>query len=369
MGTHPIFESDFDCLTERKRTMKLSLLLLGLTQAQELALAIKDEFYTQLAERRVKVEEGGKFESTSCKTANKWTLLKLGNTGDAAELKPTSEAETDARYNLKNNVLTVNANKKDRSMMGYVACSLDSDVLALFQVTGEPKFESLANSLTNLDGDENKRVDCAVTVFPLPVISWRFQAIDADESSTQCAEGACKPCLDEEKCHPDDKDAKTSDFYNKNSSSIFDVPVINSAVQVRYSVNEADQCPMMSVEVGDWEGCKVAADQAALDTLSKNEKQKSQLFFAEIAYIQRGKFICMATQEFEYGGAKTESPKSFIWRVKDPTAALWPFLALVAEVIIVVCIILYYEGVRGEEGRGRGRSGRRGRVYCQEGGE
>merc|ERR1712128_324324 len=309
MGTHPIFESDFDCLTERKRTMKLSLLLLGLTQAQELALAIKDEFYTQLAERRVKVEEGGKFESTSCKTANKWTLLKLGN--------------------------TANANKKDRSMMGYVACSLDSDVLALFQVTGEPKFESLANSLTNLDGDENKRVDCAVTGFPLPVISWRFQAIDADESPTQCAEGACKPCLDEEKCHPDDKDAKTSDFYNKNSSSIFDVPVINSAVQVRYSVNEADQCPMMSAEVGDWEGCKIAADQAALDTLSKNEKQKSQLFFAEIAYIQRGKFICMATQEFEYGGAKTESPKSFIWRVKDPTAALWPFLALVAEVIIV----------------------------------
>merc|ERR1711935_1041167 len=92
-------------ISERKRTMKLSLLLLGLTQAQELALAIKDEFYTQLAERRVKVEEGGKFESPRCKTANKWTLLKLGNTADAAELKPTSEAETDARYNLKNNAL------------------------------------------------------------------------------------------------------------------------------------------------------------------------------------------------------------------------------------------------------------------------
>merc|ERR1712106_406927 len=92
MGTHPIFESDFDCLTERKRTMKLSLLLLGLTQAQELALAIKDEFYTQLAERRVKVEEGGKFESTSCKTANKWTLLKLGNTIHGRNRKVSHQA-------------------------------------------------------------------------------------------------------------------------------------------------------------------------------------------------------------------------------------------------------------------------------------
>merc|ERR1711970_287756 len=336
MGTHPIFESDFDCLTE----MKLSLLLLGLSQAQELALTIKDEFYTQLAERRVKVEEGGKLEHDSCQTANKWTLLKLGNQANAEVLKPTSETETDARYTLKNNVLTVNGNKKDRSMMGYVACSQDSNVLGLFQITGEPLFESLANSLTNLDGDENKRMDCAVSGFPLPVISWRFQAIDKDESPVQCAEGVCSPCLDEDKCNPE---VETGDFYNKNSSSIFDVPVINSAVQVRYSLNAPDQCPMVSADVSDSEGCKIAADQAALDGLNENEKQKSQLFFAEIAYIQRGKYICMATQEFKYGGAKIENPKSFIWRVKDPTAALWPFLALVAEVIIVVCIILYYE--------------------------
>lgn len=320
--------------------MKLSLLLLGLSKAQDLALAIKDELYTQLAERRIAIEEGGKFEHDSCSTANKWTLLKLGSKDNAEELKPTTEAETDARYTLKNNVLTVNANKKERSMMGYVACSQDTDVLALFQITGEPVFESLANSLTNLDGDENKRMDCAVSGFPLPVISWRFQAIDKDESSVQCAEDACKPCLDEEKCNPKDE---TGDFYNKNSSSIFDVPVINSAVQVRYSVNEADQCPMGTADVSESEGCKIATDQAGLDGLNQNEKQKSQLFFAQIAYIQRGKYICMATQEFKYGGAKIENPKSFIWRVKDPTAALWPFLALVAEVIIVVCIILYYE--------------------------
>jgi len=338
MGTHPIFESDFDCLTEKK--MKLPLLLLGLSKAQDVALAIKDEFYTQLAERRVAVEEGGKLEHESCNAANKWTLLKLGDESNREELKPTTETETDARYTLKNNVLTVNANKKDRSMMGYVACRQDSEVLGLFQITGEPVFESLANSLTNLDGDENKRMDCAVSGFPLPVISWRFQAIDKDESPVQCAEGACIPCLDEEKCSPSEE---TAELYNKNSSSIFDVPVINAAVQVRYSVNAPDQCPMVSADVSESAGCKIAHDQAGLDGLNQNEKQKSQLFFAEIAYIQRGKYICMATQEFKYGGAKTENPKSFIWRVKDPTAALWPFLALVAEVIIVVCIILYYE--------------------------
>merc|ERR1739838_1085428 len=33
MGTHPIFESDFDCLTEKSKMIRLLTLLLGVTQA------------------------------------------------------------------------------------------------------------------------------------------------------------------------------------------------------------------------------------------------------------------------------------------------------------------------------------------------
>jgi len=338
MGTHPIFESDFDCLTE----MKLVQLLLGLVPAESIInFDIKDALYDALAERTVDLEQGGTLEHNDCSSANKWTLLKLGNPQEQMELKETTETESSDLYTLKNNKLTVNPNKKERAMMGYVICSQDDKAQRLFQVTGAPKFESLANSLTNLNNDENKRVDCAVSGFPLPVISWRFQAIDKDEAANQCVNGtSCTPCLDEERCNPE---TETGDFYNENSSSLFDVPVIASAVQVRYSQNKADTCPMNTDDVSEHENCKIAQDQAALDELNNNEKQKSQLFFSKIEYVQRGKYICMATQEFKGQQEKVEHPKSFIWRVKDPTAALWPFLALVVEVIIVVCIILYYE--------------------------
>jgi len=52
--------------------------------------------------------------------------------------------------------------------------------LSTFQVTGKPVFGNLANSLTNLDGDKSKRMDCAVSGYPLPSLSWRFQAIDKE---------------------------------------------------------------------------------------------------------------------------------------------------------------------------------------------
>ena len=74
---------------------------------------------------------------------------------------------------------------------------------------------------------------------------------------------------------------------------------------------------------------------------------KSQLFFTEIQYVQGGKYICVATQKIGEKEVQTTVSqkirstdcliqeiiqKAFVWRVKDPLAALWPFLALVAEV-------------------------------------
>jgi len=51
-----------------------------------------------------------------------------------------------------------------------------------FTVAGKPVFDNLANSLTNLNDDKSKRMDCAVKGYPLPTIEWRFQAIDQDVS-------------------------------------------------------------------------------------------------------------------------------------------------------------------------------------------
>jgi len=63
MGTHPIFESDFDCLTE----MKLVQLLLGLVPAESIInFDIKDALYDALAERTVDLEQGGTLEHNDC---------------------------------------------------------------------------------------------------------------------------------------------------------------------------------------------------------------------------------------------------------------------------------------------------------------
>ena len=134
-------------------------------------------------------------------SANTWTLLKLGDKANQQKLAITTETESSELYTLKDNKLTVNANSKDRSMMGLVVCryvfinfiksfshaillkwsfSDGEKALDVFQISGEPKFASVANSLTNLDGDANKRIDCQVSGYPLPVITWKFQAIDKE---------------------------------------------------------------------------------------------------------------------------------------------------------------------------------------------
>ena len=69
---------------------------------------------------------------------------------------------------------------------------------------------------------------------------------------------------------------------------------------------------MNTDDVSEHENCKIAQDQAALDELNNNEKQKSQLFFSKIEYVQRGKYICMATQEFKGQQEKVEHPVSFL---------------------------------------------------------
>jgi len=334
--------------------MKLSSLL-GLV-----ALGSGQESYAG----QVGVEEGGILKD-GCGEADKWELAKLGSglEEDLETLKPfTPESPTD-RYELTNNELKIIPNKKDRSMMGIVTCKKGDSTLSKFQVTGKPVFGNLANSLTNLDGDKSKRMDCAVSGYPLPELSWRFQAIDKQEAELQCEIGTgqtpvCSPCIgDNEDCDatfckdkfPDKEDASAEEdcvanYYSNNSTDLFKITSISKNLQVRYSMNKANSCPMTSdeIDVTEFPNCTIVTSNAEVNALEPSYKSRSQLYFPNVTYSQRGKYICVASQSLAES-KPTERTKVFIWRVKDPIAALWPFLALVSEVMIVVCIILYYE--------------------------
>lgn len=304
---------------------------------------------------QVSVEEGGTLKD-GCGEADSWELSKLGNEAEVETLKAfTAESPTN-RYELTNNELKIMANKKDRSMMGIVTCKKNDVALSTFQVTGKPVFGNLANSLTNLDGDKSKRMDCAVSGFPLPSLSWRFQAIDKEEAEIQCEGGVCSPCLEDGLCdaafclekYPNKEEASAKEdcvanFYSNNSTDLFKITSISKNLQVRYSINEPNSCPMTSDEIGEeFPDCTIVQSEAEVNALEESYQSRSQLYFPNVTYSQRGKYICVASQTLS-DSKTTERTKVFIWRVKDPIAALWPFLALVSEVMIVVCIILYYE--------------------------
>ena len=62
--------------------------------------------------------------------------------------------------------------------------SKNGQPLATVDVTGDAKFKSIPNALTNLNEDKNKRIECEAEGFPLPEVSWRFQAIEEEVITT-----------------------------------------------------------------------------------------------------------------------------------------------------------------------------------------
>jgi len=311
---------------------------------------------------RISVEKGGKWGKESCKDATKWTLSNPSSAG-VETLEATTEEKQNDNYELKGNEITIKPDKKKRHMMGQVKCWKRDEELATLDVTGKPVFKNLPNALTNLNQDENKRIECEVTGYPIPTVYWKFQAIEEayikpelyNEICPQpatCNINLCKENCDaeekctDEKCEGDDCEVKKDQCivhaYN-NATDLFDIldNGVFATIDVRYANSTAEGCPMNG-ELKDKEAtCDKVKSTEEVNQLDDVFKPKSQLLFQKLEYAQAGKYICIAEQKLD---SKTiTKTRAFVWLVKDPMAALWPFLALVAEVIVVVCIILYYE--------------------------
>ncbi|XP_067666788.1 basigin-like [Haliotis asinina] len=72
--------------------------------------------------------------------------------------------------------------------------------------------------------------------------------------------------------------------------------------------------------------------------------EDGMLQIAEVDFDDKGKYMCLAYSSYFNQSANG----TIVVRVKDKLAALWPFLGIVAEVIVLCIIIFIYEKKRGK---------------------
>ena len=59
------------------------------------------------------------------------------------------------------------------------------------------------------------------------------------------------------------------------------------------------------ISASEFPSCEITKSADDVDKLDESLKSRSQLFFENVAYNQRGKYICVATQQIQ-SGPKTE---------------------------------------------------------------
>jgi len=120
--------------------------------------------------------------------ATVWHHYKLGSVEPTEKLEPTAADANEGSYVLRGNEITINANSKKRDMMGDIACSKETgegkesklEEISRVKVTGSAVFKNIANALTVLDKDQYKRIECEVTGYPIPTVSWKFQSVEKE---------------------------------------------------------------------------------------------------------------------------------------------------------------------------------------------
>jgi len=79
--------------------------------------------------------------------------------------------------------------------------------------------------------------------------------------------------------------------------------------------------------------------------IEEEDNKSSTLKFLKLDYEQRGNYKCAYSYTAKVNG--TDEPQTteaeILVRVKDRLAALWPFLGICLEVLILICVIFLYE--------------------------
>nr|AJA37864.1 I-type lectin-like protein 4 [Littorina littorea] len=83
------------------------------------------------------------------------------------------------------------------------------------------------------------------------------------------------------------------------------------------------------------------------DTYNGEPMENAKLQLDSVDFDDGGKYICKATYLEKW--PQFNSTQEILVRVKDKLAALWPFLGIVAEVVILCTIIFIYEKKRNKD--------------------